>query len=31
MDTMIILELLTGFTLLGIAEITERLFDIDEN
>lgn len=31
MDTMIFLELLTGFTLLGIAEIAERLFDIDED
>lgn len=31
MDTMIILELLAGFTLLGIAEIAERLFDINED
>ena len=31
MDTMIFLELLMGLTLLGIAEIAERLFDIDED
>lgn len=31
MDTMIILELLAGLTLLGIAEIAERLFDINED
>lgn len=31
MNTMIFLELLTGLTLLGIAEIAERLFDVDED
>lgn len=31
MDTMIFLEVVTGFTLLGIAEIAERLFDIEED
>lgn len=30
MDTMIILELLAGFTLLGIAYIAEYLFDDEE-
>ena len=30
MNTMIILELLTGFTLLGIAYIAEYLFDDEE-
>lgn len=31
MNTMIFLELLAGLTLLGIAEIAEILFDIDED
>lgn len=31
MDTTIFLELLTGLTLLAIAEIAERLFDINED
>lgn len=30
MDTMILLQLMMGFTLWGIAEIAERLFDIEE-
>lgn len=31
MDTMIILEMAMGFTLWAIAEVAERLFDIDED
>ncbi len=31
MDTMILLQLMMGFTLWGIAEVAERLFDIDED
>ena len=30
MDTMILLQLMMGLTLWGIAEIAERLFDIEE-
>lgn len=30
MDTMILLQLMMGFTLWGIAEIAERLFDIND-
>lgn len=29
MDTMILLEMMAGFTAWGIAEVAERLFDLD--